>query len=143
MAIVDVQDSLIQVSATAPGPYATIADLQSWDGTHGEDSETRTRVFGRADPYIRAGDDTDEYSLSGLYNLADTNGQNVLRDGKDNRTTVFLRVLPEGATTGDKGYTQECRMSEYTDSGTSDGEFVECSFTLRGVGTRTAYTVPS
>lgn len=142
MAIVDVQDSLVQISATGSS-YATIADLTSWNGTHGEESQSKVRVFGRANPYVRAGDDTDEYSLSGLYNLADTNGQNILRTAKDNRTTVFLRVLPEGATSGDQGYTQECNVTEYTDAGDAGGEYVEVSFALSGVGTRTPYTVPT
>jgi hypothetical protein len=141
---------VVQVAAESAGPYATIADLQSWEGTHGEENESRTRVFGRADAYVRAGEDTDEYPLSGLYNPADTSGQNVLRDAKDNRTTVFLRVIPDGfdpeteeLVPGATGYTQECRVSEYTDSGDAGGEYVECSFTARGVGTRTAYTVPT
>ncbi|MDB4952084.1 MAG: hypothetical protein JWM27_4733 [Gemmatimonadetes bacterium] len=143
MARVDVQDSVVQVSATSGGTYATIVDLRSWDGTHGEESEARIRVFGNPDPIIRAGDDTDEYKLSGLYDVADTGGQNVIRTAKDARTTVYLRVLPGGTAIGAKGYTQECRVSEYTDSGAADGDFVECSFALRGVGARVAYTVPS
>jgi hypothetical protein len=150
MAVIDVTNSIVQVAAESAGPYATISDVRSWDGTHGEESETRVRVFGRADPYVRAGDDTDEYSLSGLYNPDDTNGQNVLRDAKDNRTTVFLRVIPDGfdpetedLAPGATGYTQECRVSEYGESGDADGDFVECDFAARGVGTRTPYTVPT
>jgi hypothetical protein len=148
--IVDVQNSVVQVAATAEGPYATIADIRTWQGTHGEESETRTRVLGRANAYVRGGDDTDEYALGGLYNLDDTNGQNVLRDAKDNRTTVFLRVIPDGfdpeteaLVPGGRGYTQECRVSEYSDSGDADGEYVEVDFSARGVGTRTPYTVPT
>lgn len=138
----DVLDSVVQVSANGVA-YATIVDMEEWEGTHGEEDEDRRRVFGNADPIIRAGDDTDEYSLSGLLDLADTNGQNVLRDAKDNRTNVYIRVLPEGAVSGDKGYTQQCRVSQFVDRGSAGGTWVECSFTLRGVGTRTAYVVPT
>lgn len=136
MAIVDVQDSIVEVGATSGGTFATIEDMTSWEGTHGEENETRTRVFGRANPYVRGGDDTDEYRLSGLYNTADTDGQNVIRSAKDNRTTVFLRVRPAGSVL--LSYQQECRVTQYTDSGDAGGDYVQCSFALRGVGTRVA-----
>jgi hypothetical protein len=142
MARIDVQDSLLRVS-TDGVTFTTIVDMEEWTGTHGEESEDRRRVFGNPDPIIRAGDDTDEYSLSGLLDLADTNGQNILRTAKDNRTNIYLRVLPEGATSGDKGYTQQCRVSQFEDRGSAGGTWVECAFTLRGVGTRTAYVVPT
>ena len=140
---IDVQNSLVQVAAASEGPFATISDLDSWTGTHGSEDITRRRVFGAGDPHVRLGEDTDSYSLSGLLDLSDTNGQNILRTARDNRTTVFLRVLPEGNVEGDLGYTQECYVTEYEDSGTADGDYVECSFTLEGAAAKTSYTVPA
>lgn len=131
---IDVSNSLVQVAAVEAGPFATIEDVTSWDGSHGTDAPTRTRVFGKPTPYVRAGDDTDTYDLSGLLNLDDTNGQNILRDARDNRTTVFLRVMPDGEAIGKKGYLQECNVTEYTDAGDADAEYVECSFSLEGAG---------
>jgi hypothetical protein len=146
----DPETTVLMVAAAEAGPYAIIADLSSYDATHGEEDEIKTRVFGRATPYRRAGNDTDEYSLSGLYNTDDTDGQNVLRDAKDNRTTVFIRVLPGGwdpdteeIVSGAEGYQQECRVTQYGDSGESDGEWVQCSFQLRDYGVRVPYTVPT
>lgn len=138
MAIIDVQDSVIQIytpaAGTVPASSATILDVTSYDATHGTEGETRTRVFGRADPYVRAGENTDEYSLSGLYNPADTGGQNVLRNSRDNKTTFYLQVLPDGVA----GYRQLVRCTSYSDNGDADGEYVECSFDLVAVGPRTA-----
>lgn len=133
---IDVQDSVIKVSLPPPAvaSFATIQNVQGWNGTHGTEGGARTRVFGKATPYVRAGDLVDTYSLSGLYDPADTNGQNILRSARDNGTTVLLQVLPNGTA----GYQQECTVTEYTDSGDADGEYVECSFDLEAVGPRTA-----
>lgn len=134
---IDVQDSVIQIYTPAvgatPESYATIQNVQGWNGTHGTEGGARTRVFGRAQPYVRAGEIVDTYSLSGLYDPADTGGQNVLRSARDNGTTIILVVKPNGTT----GYRQECRVTEYTDSGDADGEYVEASFDLEAVGPRT------
>ena len=136
MAIVDVSTYIVQVGATSGGSFANIADMTSSEATHGEESETRTYVFGQTNPYVRGGADTDEYRISGLYNIADTNGQNVLRTAKDADTTVFLRVRPQGLTA--QSYQQECRVTQYTDSAEAGaaGNYVRVSFSLRGVGTR-------
>lgn len=136
----DVSDVLVQVAAVEAGPFATIEDIQSYSGTHGTEEATRTRVFGKAQPHVRAGDDTDDYDLSGLYNPDDTGGQNVLRDARDNRTTVWLRVMPTGDTVGAAGYLQECNVTEYSDSGDADGDYIECAFSLEGVGPKTNVT---
>jgi hypothetical protein len=134
MAIIDVQDSLIKVGAAPAGPFATIEDMTSYSGTHGNEGEARRRVFGRVSPYVRAGANTDEYSLSGLYNPDDTGGQNVLRSARDNRTTVILQVLPNGVS----GYQQECNVTEYSENGDADGDYVEAAFSLTAVGPRTS-----
>lgn len=136
MAIVDVSTYLVQVGSVTAGPFATILDMTSGEGTHGEESETRTYVFGQTNPYVRGGADTDEYRIAGLYNPADTTGQNVLRTAKDNDTTIFLVVRPQGLTS--QSYKQECRVTQYTDSAEAgpSGNYVRVSFALRGVGTR-------
>jgi hypothetical protein len=137
--ISDVQDSVVQVSADGT-TWATISDITTWDADHGTEGITRRRVFGAAQPHVRLGEDTDTYEISGLLNLADTNGQNALRSARDNRTTIFLRVLPEGAL----GYSQECYVTAYGDSGDADGgDYVECSFSLEGAGAKTPVTIPA
>lgn len=137
MSVRDVTDLQVWVSPTgAAGTYALIQDLQSFEGTHGAEDEVRVRVFGNANPYVRTGDDTDDYSLSGLYNPDDTNGQNVLRNAKDAGSSAWLAFIYEGAGAVEKGYTQECKITEYAESGESDGDFVQVSFTAVGAGTR-------
>lgn len=130
---IDLQDTIIQVSAD-DATYANIANATGYSATHGTDGETRIRVFGAANPYVRAGELVDSYSIDGLYDPADTNGQNILRTARDNGTTVFLKVLPDGAD----GYKQECRVLEYTDNGEAEGDYVECSFSLEATGTKSA-----
>lgn len=141
MTIIDVSNTEIHISPTdSPFAWSMVNDVFSHDATHGNTGETERRVYGRPTPYVRPGDDTDEYSMDGLLNLADTNGQNALRTAKDTKTTVFLAIVYDPTAAAEEGYYQECQVLEYTDNGATDGDYVECSFTLRGVGVRTPFT---
>lgn len=132
---IDLQDTVVKVSAPPPAvaSFATIANVRGYAATHGTEGEARVRVFAQAAPYVRAGTLVDSYDISGLYDPADTNGQNLLRTARDNGTTVLLQFLPNGVA----GYQQECRITEYTDSGDADGDYVECSFTAEATGAKT------
>lgn len=138
MAIVDISNHRFLVAADTISVFTQIQDMVSAEATHGEESETRTYVLGDADPYVRGGPDTDEYRLSGLYNIGDTAGQNVLRAARDTDDLVVIRVMPEGV--GERGYQQECRVTQYTDAAESgpsgSGNYVQCSFSLRAIGAR-------
>lgn len=139
MPVIDVETTVVQVAADedgAPaGAFATIEDLTSYSGDHGSEEATRVRVFGKADPHVRGGEKTDEYSLDGLYNPADTNGQNVLKASYENDVPCWLRVLPDG----EAGYTQKVRVTAYTDEAEADGDFVRVSFTAERDGARVDY----
>lgn len=134
--IVDVSDFEVHIAAAAIGPFAAIEDITSHEGTHGSEDATRTRVFHKADPYIRAGDKTDEYSMDGLYNPDDTGGQNLLRDSRDNDTIIYLAVVTDPTPGAEEGYIQPVLCTEYSESADADGEYVECSFTLEQAGAR-------
>lgn len=136
MAIVDVNGHRFLLAEDAISLYTQIEDMVSAEATHGEDSETRTYVLGGGNPYVRGGADTDEYRLSGLYNIDDTLGQNLLRIAKDNEDAVMIRVMPQG--TGGPGYQQQCRVTEYSESAEAGapGNYVRCSFSLRAIGAR-------
>lgn len=137
MAIVDVSGHRFLVAADAISLFSQIEDMVSAEATHGEDTETRTYVLGGGNPYVRGGEDTDEYRVSGLYNLTDAEGQNILRNAKDTEDTVVVRVMPAGL--GEQGYQQECRVTQYSESAESGapGNYVRCSFALRAIGLRT------
>lgn len=136
MAIVDVNGHRFLIAEDAISLYTQIEDLVSAEGTHGEESETRTYVLGGVNPYVRGTADTDEYRLYGLYNVDDTTGQNLLRIAKDNDDAVFIRVMPEG--TGEAGYQQQCRVTQYSESAEADapGNYVRCAFSLRAITAR-------
>lgn len=129
---IDPKLTLVQVAADydgEPGDFATIADATGYDADHGADDPTETRVFGEEEPHTRAGELTDDYSIDGLYNVADTDGQNVLKNSRDLGIPCWIQVLHDGAS----GYRQKVRVTGYTDSATADGEWVEVSFAARGV----------
>lgn len=144
MAPSDVSAVVLQVSSDDI-TYATIADLTQYSGEHGQDNEQSVRVFGQSSPYIRQGDNVDTYSFSGLYNIADTNGQNVLRTSRDNKTAIYIQVWPEGNATdsGKKGYKQQVKVTSYTDEADADGDYVRCSFEMTASGDKTEVTAPT
>jgi hypothetical protein len=136
---IDVTNVELWISANnGAGTYTMINDLRSYDATHGSEGDARTRVFGKTDPYVRVGDDTDEYSFEGLYNPTDTNGQNILRNSKDTGSLVYIAVLHVPTVGAEEGYTQQVQVTEYAESADSDGEYVECSFSMTATGPRVA-----
>lgn len=115
--------------AGVPGTFATIVDVTGYSADHGAEDPSETFVFGEVSPHTRAGDNTDDYSIDGLYNVADTNGQNVLKNSRDSGVYCWLRVLQDGVN----GYTQKVRVITYSDNAERDGDWVLVSFTARGV----------
>jgi predicted secreted protein len=133
---INATEVVIKVGATDTGPFASIANLTGYTATHSREAETRTRVFAREDAYVKQGDKETSYDLNGLYDTADTEGQNVLRDAYEDETEIYLQVLHDGAN----GYQQAVQISEYSDSGEADGEYVEVSFTAISAGAKTDVT---
>lgn len=126
MAVIDVANTIVKVAADTagvPGSFATIADLTDYTADHGSEEPTTVRVFGGS-PHVRTGALTDDYSLGGLYNPADTNGQNVLKNARDNGVSCWLQVLPNGTA----GYQQKIKVTRYEDSAEADGDYVRVAF---------------
>lgn len=140
MAVVDVSDARVYVSETGSGDWAPIQDATNWNATHGGADVRETFVFDKSSPHVRTGDNTDEYSVQGLYNPGDTNGQNILRTARDNKTTVFIAILHDNTSGAEEGYYQEIRVTQYSDSGDRAGDFVEAGFEGRGVGDKVDLT---
>jgi hypothetical protein len=131
--VIDVDDVSVAVSAVVDPPVFTeISDITNYEATHGSEEPTEVRVFHQAEPHVRGGGKTDEYSMDGLLNLADANGQNVLREGYETGDPVLLRILPDGIN----GHYQPVIVTEYSDSGEADGDYVRVSFAARRAGAR-------
>lgn len=120
-----------------PGAFALVADLNAYSAVHGSEDPSETFVYGSDEPYTKAGENTDEYSADGLLNLADTDGQNVLRISRDEQQLIWVKVLQDGTN----GVMQKARTTEYQDNGEREGDFVLCSFTIQGVA-GTMVTIP-
>jgi hypothetical protein len=136
MPVIDSENTIIEVGATAEGTFAQIDNLTGYTATHGREAETRTRVFGREDAYVKPGERSSTYDINGLYDPADTDGQNVLRDAYESGEDVYLRVLHDG----EAGYLQGVKVTEYSDSATADGEYVEVSFSATSTTGKTTVT---
>lgn len=142
---IDPRNVILAVAASASGPFAVINDIEDFD--HGRSSGTKSRryVFARATPYVRTGEKTDTFEHTGLYNPADTGGQNVLRNSYENDTSIFLAFITNGEdgelpTGNEEGWYQEVQVTEYSESAAADDEFVEVSFSSENVGERVALT---
>lgn len=141
MAQIDPEDIHLFVATAEAGPYTELYEMTSESSTAGSESPTRTRVYGRPEPLIKAGNKTSSYSLSGVLNWDDP-GQIILRDAYEDRTPVwYRRVYGEGA--GAHRTTEKCVVTEAPDSSESDGDWVENGFTLEGIGARVKDTVPA
>ncbi len=123
------ETSLVQIAAAAEGPFATIADLDNYNWDRSRAQGQQRRVFGNPAPYVQPGSKDSTYGLSGLYNPADTNGQNVLEDAYENGTDIYLQVLPDG----EDGWMEKCKVTRYAGNGAAnDQDFVEVQFELQG-----------
>lgn len=131
--VIDVDDIQVSVSSNVVTPsFSDISDITNYEATHGSEEPSEVRVFHQAEPHVRGGGKTDEYSMDGLLNLSDTNGQNVLRDAYESGDPILLRILPDGTN----GWYQPVIVTEYSDSGEADGDFVRVSFAARRSGAR-------
>lgn len=131
MPAIDVSTSLVKIGAAVDGPFATIADLTTYDWSHTAADVTKTFVFGNPDAYVKAGDKDHSYGLAGLYSPEDTGGQNVLKTAYGAGSDVWLQVIPDGTD----GWMEKCKVTEYSGSAARDGDYVEVAFQLEGVGT--------
>jgi hypothetical protein len=124
--------TLVKVAADSggnPGSFANIVDVTGYSADHGAEDPSETFVFGEESPHTRGGENTDEYSIDGLYNVADTNGQNVLKNSRDTGVPCWIQVLHDGTN----GYQQKVNVTSYSDSAERDGDWVLVSFTARGI----------
>lgn len=135
MAVINPEDTLVLVGASSAGPFAPIADMDAMDNTRTRGDVRRRFVFGSDAAYIKPGDKESSYTISGFYNPADTNGQNVIEAAFESGDDIVIVVAPDGAA----GWMEEGKVTEYTVSAEREGEYVEVSFTFEGNGVRTAY----
>lgn len=135
---IDVSQVRIMYGASATGPWATIADGRTWEGTHGSEGETTIPVFGAA-AYVRQGNNTWAGSFSALFRPDDAS-QQALRTAHDGRTSVFILFVHDPTNGSEKGYLQQCKVTEFSESADAGGDYVEASFTLVGEGARVPFT---
>lgn len=135
----DAEVTLIKIGTAQAGPFVTVSDLNAHDWTHGREGVTRTRVYGKADAYVKGGAKTNTYTFSGLLDLTDTDGQNVLEDAYEDDDYVWAQLLhaPDAATGERTGILAQVKVTEYSGDGSADGEYVGVSFSLEGTGVTT------
>lgn len=140
MAAISSKDTEIHVATVAAGPYTCVGKVLSVDVTEeGGDAED-LYVFCDDAPITEAGDETSTIEIPVLWDLADTNGQNVLRTARRAASTIYLRLLPGGpSVAGEQRPVKVTRMSWASDpNGTGRARFVTGSFTIRTAGPVTA-----
>lgn len=120
----------IKVSPTAGGAgvYTAVADIKSasmsrdgaqLDITSFSDSDIK-RILGLRDT---------SYDISGFYNSADTNGQNVIDSAATNGTELWVQFLPNGTA----GWKQQVVVNKFAVSSSVSGTN-DLSISLQGNG---------
>jgi hypothetical protein len=131
MAAVDTTLTRVQASSTLGGTYNNVGYVRSFELTEGEDGGGRTLYFGGE--LDKAGEPTLAGSMPVLFDKADTTGQELIRNAKRSGATVFLRFCPEGTTPGSRAYRFEARVTEVTIGSAVDDDWVQGSFSFRGL----------
>lgn len=132
--------SRVRVSTTSGGVYSVVGTVRNFRHTAGTEGGGRLRYFGGET--LRPGENTESGSFDVFWDRDDTNGQQVLRASRDNGTTVWLQLAPQGTAAGAKVDQFEARITSYDASGDAAGEAVEGSFSYEGIsGTKTVVTL--
>ena len=109
----------VTVSTTAGGTYTEINGLIDASRSRSIDTGDTTDYADTSGEHTRIvllGDGGME--LSGDYEQSDTLGQTLIRNGALNKTTVFIRHLPDGTN----GQMAEYIITSYEESGPVDGK---------------------
>jgi len=132
--------SRIRVSATSSGTYTTILMARGY--THESGTANGTTMYWLGGEANRAGDPTESGTIPAFFDRADTLGQVLLRASRDNGTTVWLQLCPEGTATGAKVDQFEANITAYTQVVDVGNDGIEQTFTYSGVGgTKTEVTL--
>lgn len=109
----------------------------------GQPAGTNQRfVFGQTAPYTTTTGVVDNYSWSGLYDPADTTGQELFRTAARATPTqnLTVAVLHDATTSAEAGYYQIITPTGEGESVEREGEFYEVSLTAVGAGPKTSFS---
>lgn len=129
MATYDPTVSRVRVSATIGGTFTLVGFVTSFTLTEGSEGDTTVYYLGGS--IIRTGNPTAEGSMDVIWDPADTNGQEMLRDAKDAGTTIALEFSPGGTTAGLPFEKWEIVVTEVTRNLTADGDSVNGTIGFR------------
>lgn len=108
-------DFELSVSTTLGGTYEPVSDINSFQKTSNR-TISQFPVFQRATAHGVPAPREQTYSAGGYLSVGDS-GQNMLRAAEDGNTTVFIKVLFDGAN----GFTQEVRVGSTSFQAAPDG----------------------
>ena len=103
-------------------PGVDILDTTDFKDTSG----AKTKIVGLQDTSVE---------ISGDYEDADTNGQNIIRTGFLNGTSVYIGFKYDGTD----GYKVQCLVESFSITGSVDGK-VEWSASLTSIGAVSTYS---
>lgn len=138
----DVSEFELHVSVdNSNDSYNKVGSAYQVSRDEGIEGESKRRIFGDADPIIRAGDDVETGTLSVLMDPEDTNGQAAIVAAKRNKTTVYLAFLTDATAGAEEGETMMCRITQIGTEMDAEGDFIERTLTYEGfTSTRTTLT---
>jgi hypothetical protein len=139
---ISARTTLIQISATAGGTYATISSAHTFTDRRGQQGGQEYFVYGDPTPITEANSDDSTLDVNFLLDLDDTNGQNLLLTAFESGDPLYVRVLYDGT----RGRQQPMKVTSYQSTGDANGtglgKYVAGSVTMTAAGTSTSYTAP-
>lgn len=140
MAIIDAKTTEVHVATVEAGPYTLIGSIHTWNENAGQQGGQEFNLLGTSAKITEAGSDDRTITLNYLLDLADTDGQNILRTAFINKTTIYTRLLYDGTLGVQQPMTVTSEQNSGDANGTGLGRYIAGTVTLTSAGTRTEIT---
>lgn len=138
MARIKGKDVEIHISPdNSAGSYSLLANGRTFSADFSNTSDEEDYVFGSDDPIISAGDKQRTFSVTALFDPADTNGQNLLRTAYDTDGTIFIARLTDNTPGSEQGYTVPCTVTKIGEQANREDRWAEHTFEFKATAAPT------
>ncbi len=135
MAYGETKDFLLKVATASGGTYTTVKGVTEFNDSADTD-DTDIEVFGETDPLSFTSKNARTFDGSGVRDTADTNGQNVIRDGYESQDTIYVQALEDGTA----GMRYPVRVTSWATNRSREDNVLRFSFSLKQNGAAVAVT---
>jgi len=136
------KNAALYVSTDDGTTYTLVGKVLTISKRREQSDDEEINVMGEDAPITQAGDLTGTLDISYLQDLADTTGQNVLRDALEDATTLGVRLMYNPVNGVEYDAKVLNNSFDADANGTGVSRFNRESMSIRLVGAATTYTAP-